>query len=96
MKLILAAPINGQLGLAQVLSKFDDDQILEVTDCDMLHFRPCPVTYVGPDELLTANAATGIGAVATSASLALTRPVMVDMWRAASAATRASLLGKYW
>ena len=55
MKLILAAPINIQLGLAQVLSKFDDDQILEVTDCDMLHFRPCPVTYVGPDELLTAN-----------------------------------------
>lgn len=55
MKLIMAAPINIQIGLAQVLSKFDDDQILEVNDCDMLHFRPCPVVDVGPDELITAG-----------------------------------------
>jgi hypothetical protein len=53
MKMILAVPLNIQLGLAQVLSKFDDNQILEVIDCDMLHFRPCPVENVGPDELVT-------------------------------------------
>ena len=53
MKMILAVPLNIQIGLAQVLPQFDDEQILEITDCDTLHFRPCPVDYVGPNEIVT-------------------------------------------
>jgi hypothetical protein len=34
-------PLNIQAGLAQVLPTFSDDAVLEVVDCDMLHFRPC-------------------------------------------------------
>jgi len=52
IKMILAVPLNIQIGLEQVLSKFDDEQILEITDCDMLHFRPCPVQDVGHNELI--------------------------------------------
>jgi hypothetical protein len=47
----LALPLNIQLGLSQVLDRFQDDQILEVTDCDMVHFRRCPVIDVPPNEL---------------------------------------------
>ena len=39
--------------------------------------------------------ATSSGAVDTSASLAFTRDVICSTWRSTSAATSASLLGKY-
>lgn len=51
----MALPLNIQIGLQQVLWQFDDEQILEVTDCDMVHFRRCPITEVGPDELLVST-----------------------------------------
>lgn len=35
----LHAPLNIQIGLLQVIDRYDDDQIIEVLDCDMLHFR---------------------------------------------------------
>lgn len=47
----LVVPLNIQIGLSQVLDRFADDQILEVTDCDMLHFRPSRVNQVGEHEL---------------------------------------------
>src|SRR5215831_4346056 len=33
-------PINIQLGLSQIIDSFDDEQVIEVLDCDMFHFRP--------------------------------------------------------
>jgi hypothetical protein len=51
----LALPLNIQLGLEQILPKFADDDILEVCDCDMVHFRPAPVKYVQDNELLVAD-----------------------------------------
>jgi hypothetical protein len=47
----LGLPLNIQVGLAQVLASFDDDQVIEVLDCDMFHFRPHPKITVGHDEL---------------------------------------------
>jgi hypothetical protein len=47
----LAVPLNIQIGLSQVLDRYDDDQLLEVTDCDMVHFRPCPIIDVPAGEL---------------------------------------------
>src|SRR5262249_15880859 len=51
----LAVPLNIQCGLVQVLDAFEDDQLIEVIDCDMLHFRPHPRIEVGPDELLVSD-----------------------------------------
>lgn len=36
------APLNIQVGLQQVLHKFDDDEVLELIDCDMFHLRKAP------------------------------------------------------
>ena len=54
-KLAVGLPLNIQIGLAQILPQFDDDQLLEVLDCDMLHFRPCPISSVGDNELFACN-----------------------------------------
>lgn len=51
----LAVPLNIQIGLAQVLDRFDDDQMLEVCDCDMVHFKPCPVTNIYPNEIFVST-----------------------------------------
>lgn len=51
----MSVPLNIQLGLLQVLSSFHDDQVIELTDCDMLHFRPCPVELVDDGELLVST-----------------------------------------
>lgn len=55
VKLGIATPINIQIGLVQVLDKFDDDQLIEVNDSDMVYFRRCPVTSVKPNELMVAG-----------------------------------------
>jgi hypothetical protein len=52
-------PLNIQAGLAQVLPSFPDDQVLEVTDCDMLHFRPHPPMDVPEDVLLVSDVYEG-------------------------------------
>ena len=49
------AALNIQLGLQQILDQFDDRQILEVIDCDMLHFRPSQVKIVAEGELLVSD-----------------------------------------
>jgi hypothetical protein len=48
-------PINIQLGLSQVIASFDDEQIIEVLDCDMFHLRPPPVLTIADDELIVAD-----------------------------------------
>lgn len=48
-------PINIQLGLSQVIDAFDDEQIIEVLDCDMFHLRPHPDLAVEDNELIVAD-----------------------------------------
>jgi hypothetical protein len=52
---MLALPLNIQLGLLQVLNNYDDDQILEVNDCDVFHFRKHPEIEIGDDELFVSD-----------------------------------------
>ena len=33
-------PLNIQIGLKSCLDKFNDDDILELNDCDLFHFKP--------------------------------------------------------
>lgn len=48
-------PLNIQVGLNQILDQFHDDQILEVIDCDMFHFRPHPVPVLRDDQILVCD-----------------------------------------
>lgn len=52
----LDLPLNIQVGLRQVVDRFSDDEVLEVTDCDLFHFRPHPPISVDDDVLLVCNA----------------------------------------
>jgi hypothetical protein len=54
-KFDMAVPLNIQTGLMQVLPIFADEQVLEVIDCDMFHFRPCLSRDVAPNELLVSD-----------------------------------------
>jgi len=47
----LCMPLNIQVGLKQILSNFNDDDIIEVTDCDLCHFRPHPEISITEDML---------------------------------------------
>jgi hypothetical protein len=38
----LIVPVNIQVALIQVLDKFDDDEVIELLDCDMFHLKPHP------------------------------------------------------
>jgi hypothetical protein len=48
----MALPLNIQLGLEQILSKFDDEQVIELNDCDMFHFRPFPDIAIPHGQLI--------------------------------------------
>lgn len=48
-------PINIQLGLSQVIAVFNDEQVIEVLDCDMFHLRPHPDLTVEDNELIVAD-----------------------------------------
>jgi hypothetical protein len=48
-------PLNIQIGLSQALQHFDDDQVIEVLDCDMFHLRPYPEYPVRHDEIVVAD-----------------------------------------
>lgn len=48
-------PINIQVGLSQVIATFDDEQVIELLDCDMFHLRPHPDLTVADDELIVAD-----------------------------------------
>ena len=49
-------PLNIQVGLAHAIADFADHEIIEVCDCDMLHFRPAPDMEAIPyDELWVAD-----------------------------------------
>lgn len=53
-------PLNIQLGLQYLLSShhavpWDDDLVIELTDCDMFHFRPQPELEVAPNALYVSD-----------------------------------------
>jgi hypothetical protein len=48
-------PINIQTGLSQIISTFDDEQVIELLDCDMFHLKPHPELTVAGDELIVSD-----------------------------------------
>lgn len=44
-------PLNIQTSLFQVIDQFDDDQLIELTDCDVGHFKPHPKIEIGDDQM---------------------------------------------
>jgi hypothetical protein len=44
-------PLNIQYGLKQIIHCFDDDEIIEVLDCDMFHIKPHPDVRPKDDEI---------------------------------------------
>lgn len=44
-------PMNIQIGLKQIIKNFDDEEVLEILDCDMFHLKPAPMLEVGDSEL---------------------------------------------
>jgi hypothetical protein len=48
-------PINIQVGLSQVIAGFDDEEVIEVLDCDMFHFEPHPDLTIADDELIVTD-----------------------------------------
>lgn len=51
----LSVPLNIQLGVKQVLNQFSEDQILEICDCDMFHFKKHPQIEVPENVLLVSD-----------------------------------------
>ena len=44
-------PINIQTGLYQIINLFEDNQVIELLDCDMFHLKPAPDIEIADDEL---------------------------------------------
>jgi hypothetical protein len=44
-------PLNIQYGLSQVLNDFNEDQVIEILDCDLFHMKPHPEIHVNNDEI---------------------------------------------
>ena len=51
----LLKPLNIQSGLLQIIDNFDDEQIIELIDCDMFHFKPHSTININDDELLVST-----------------------------------------
>jgi len=47
--------INIQVGLKQVIDRFDDEEIIEVLDCDMFHLKAYPNYEIGDDEVIVCD-----------------------------------------
>lgn len=52
---VLFKPLNIQIGLRQIIDLFDDEQVIELLDCDMFHFKPHPKIIVEDDQLLVST-----------------------------------------
>jgi hypothetical protein len=48
-------PMNIQIGLQQIIHKFSDDDILELLDCDMFHFKRHPPIHLQHDQMITSD-----------------------------------------
>lgn len=51
----LVTPINIQIALDQILTRYAGDQIVEILDGDMFHFRPAPSIVPEADELIVCD-----------------------------------------
>ena len=51
----LAVPLNIQSAVSQVLFHLEDDQVVEILDCDMFHIRPAPYDPPRKDELFVSD-----------------------------------------
>jgi len=51
----MCLPINIQVGLNQIIDTFDDEQVIEVLDCDMFHLKPHPELAVQDHELIVVD-----------------------------------------
>lgn len=51
----LAVPLNIQIGVKKILDRFDDDQILEICDCDMFHFKKHHPIDISDDQLIVSD-----------------------------------------
>lgn len=47
----LCMPLNIQIGLRQILGNFDDNSVLELTDCDLFHFKQHPEMSLPEDSM---------------------------------------------
>lgn len=48
-------PINIQIGLKQIIDKFNDETVLEILDCDLFHFKKHPDFNVENDEIIVCD-----------------------------------------
>jgi len=48
-------PINIQSGLSQIINNFDDDELLELIDCDMFHIKAYEEQEINEDEFLVCD-----------------------------------------
>lgn len=46
-------PLNIQIGLKQIIDQFDDDQLLELIDCDMCHIKHHPTINLDENQIIT-------------------------------------------
>lgn len=51
----VGVPLNIQAALSKILPTLPDEQVIEVLDCDMYHFRPAPSMSVPADILLAST-----------------------------------------
>lgn len=48
-------PLNIQVGLSQVIDEFDNEEIIEVLDCDMFHMKPYPEYHLPEDSMIVCD-----------------------------------------
>jgi hypothetical protein len=48
-------PVNLQTAVSQVIVELQDDQVIEILDCDMFHIRPAPAFTPAKCEMLVSN-----------------------------------------
>jgi hypothetical protein len=48
-------PLNIQVGLLQVIDMFDDEEVIELLDCDMFHIKPFNEEKINDDEFFVST-----------------------------------------
>jgi hypothetical protein len=48
-------PLNIQIGLLQVIDMFDDEEVIELLDCDMFHIKEHPVLEIEDNTFFVAD-----------------------------------------
>lgn len=77
----LAQPLNIQCALAQMLPSFDDEEVIEVLDCDMFHIKPSPVIHVQDEELYVCTEYENWHLHSTTHSRYVVAPYLTSTWK---------------